>query len=147
MNKMKLMFKALAIMAFIAITASAQNVYVAGYTTNAQQIYVATLWKNGVAQKLSDGKTNAQANSVFVSGEDVYVAGSVGGDAVLWKNGVAQNIAGSVNSIFVFGEDVYVAGYTTNAQRIPVATLWKNGVAQKLSDGKTYAQANSIFVH
>jgi hypothetical protein len=42
------------------------DVYVAGREDNAQGISVATLWKNGEAQRLSDGRMPAYANSVFV---------------------------------------------------------------------------------
>ena len=46
------------------------NVYVAGSIGKA-----AVLWKNGIASYLTNGSRSAEANSVFVSGTDVYVAG------------------------------------------------------------------------
>jgi len=53
------------------------DVYVTGYEGT-----VAKLWKNGVAQNLfsesslrSSGEHKAEANSVYVSGNDTYVAG------------------------------------------------------------------------
>jgi S-adenosylhomocysteine hydrolase len=74
-------------------------VYVAGRDGN-----VATLWKNGVAQNLANG---AVANSVFVSGNDVYVVGYEDGGngsvAKLWKNGVAQNLT----AINIYAMDNY----------------------------------------
>ena len=42
--------------------------------------------------------------------------------------------------------DVYVAGCKENAAGKWVAMLWKNGTPQELSDGKTFAIANSIAV-
>ncbi len=128
------------------------DVYVAGAIGNA-----AVLWKNGIATYLTSGTHPARANSVFVSGTDVYVAGyeySTWGDiAVVWKNGVATNLAGGVypngssydahaNSVFVSGTDVYVAGYAYNA-----AIIWKNGAATQLAGGtiQNYAEAFSVF--
>ena len=70
----------------------------AGYEKNSSDVQVAILWKNGVAQYLSDGKREAQAKSVYVSDGDVYVAGSEKnssdvGVAILWKNGIAQYLS------------------------------------------------------
>ena len=112
---------------------------------------VATIWKNGKAQYLTDGSYLALANSVYVSGSDVYVAGweynnqnvSV---AKLWKNGKAHNLTdgsyhGSAQSVFVSDNIVYVAGTDGN-----IATLWKNGVAHRLTNGRSLSSAQSIFV-
>ena len=142
-----------------------KDVYVAGSESNAQDKSVAKLWKNGIAQNLTDGTCNAVANSVFISGGDVYVVGyeydtqdkSV---AKLWKNGKAQNLTdgtydAEAYSIFVSGSDVYVAGFEASGQEHPewygtynryVAKLWKNGVAQNLTDGTFEAKANSVYV-
>ena len=145
-----------------------KNVYVAGtkyylqwngnYTGEIKSsnpwmnVFVATLWKNGKAQNLTDGTYFAGARSVYVSDRDVYVAGyeynAQGGSiAKLWKNGVAENLsdgtyrgAGAI-SVFVSGSNVYVAGVDDGG-----ATLWKNGVAQKLTDGSSWSQANSVYV-
>ncbi|MCL2027628.1 MAG: hypothetical protein FWG79_03975, partial [Bacteroidales bacterium] len=104
-----------------------------------------SLWKNGVAQSL----TGVQANSVFVSGNDVYVGLWNG---TLWKNGTVQYLPvqrGEARSVFVADGDVYVAGYVD----YPLgAVLWKNGIEQRLTAGGYYAVggynawANSVFV-
>jgi len=100
----------------------------------------ATLWKNGVAQTLSSA--HSYANSVFVSGGDVFVAGEDRAKATLWKNGVAQTLSSAdsyARSVFVSGGDVFVVGGGRDK-----ATLWKNGVAQTLSSAKS--GASSVFV-
>src|SRR5580658_5505092 len=117
----------------------AMDVYVAG-TENNGSFDVAKYWKNGIAVNLSDGNSQACANSIVVSDSDVYVAGWVRNAstqtaiAVYWKNGVAVNLTdGSqdsyATSIVVSGNDVYVVGTTENQSSVPgsIAELWKNG--------------------
>jgi len=150
--------------------ACGRNVYVAG-----QEEDCATLWTNGVAQRLSSQKS--EAKSVFASGSDVYVAGTEDGHPTLWKNGVAQRLSdgeGQANSVFVSGKNVYVAGVasvpmTYSVERMIydprgyktmlVATLWVNGIEQNLGmlfDDRmrkgilkfdnTYSKATSVYV-
>lgn len=76
----------------------APTVYVAGeQNVPGSGLVVAKLWKNGVADDLSNGTTNATTTSVFVSGSDVYVTGneatSTAINAKLWKNGVAESLS------------------------------------------------------
>ena len=122
------------------------DVYVAGEDT-IDYHPVATLWKNGVKQILSDKYSSAK--SVFVSGNDVYVAGTVSGDsgdrATLWKNGVSQTLNANLSnaySVYVSGSDVYVIGSIyVNGSRSYV--LWKNGVSQTLNN---FYQPTSVYV-
>ncbi|MDR1552039.1 MAG: hypothetical protein LBS69_01065 [Prevotellaceae bacterium] len=135
--------------------ANTNDVYVVGYEMNKQYKTVAKLWHNGEAQNLSDGTTNMQSNSTFVSGNDVYVVGYENNDygvqiAKLWKNGVVQNLTNGTNSayassVFVSGNDVYVVGHEKITTWMPI--LWKNSVAQKLTDGNHYAMATSVYVY
>jgi len=136
----------------VAVTPSV-DVYVAGYNGN-----FAKLWINGIPQYLTDGTYCARANCVFVSGNDVYVAGYEENSqgklvATLWKNGNGQRLTNGkewaeANSVFVSGNDVYVAGnkrYEDGGDYGPV--LWKNAVAQNLTDdGWGSAGAYSVFV-
>jgi len=124
------------------------DVYVAG-----QYDGKAALWKNGAPHILTDGGFASEAHSVFVSGSDVYVAGSgsKGGDWVplIWKNGVEQILtggSGAAYSIFVAGDDVHVAGIVGSADSR--ATIWKNGELQNLHNNNFgwSTSANSIFV-
>ena len=121
---------------------------------------VAMLWKNGKMQFLTEDLSkkgesaynSASSNSVYVSGKDVYVAGSEDGAAVLWKNGVAQKLTdgkthAEASSVFVSGDDVYVAGRKQNNRDKGDAVLWKNGVEQILDKGGMFDYtATSVFV-
>lgn len=142
------------------------NVYVAGYEEikrNQDGFFrsylVAILWKNGVRQNLTDKNYHyAMATSVFVSGNDVYVAGMecafkevnsfyrTEGPwiAKLWKNGIGQNLRSSMEaralSVYIYGCDAYVAGYEDEnededfgGEHIRLAKLWKNGEIQNLT--------------
>ncbi|MDR1841333.1 MAG: hypothetical protein LBQ86_05350 [Holophagales bacterium] len=116
------------------------NVYVAGkrwggWGDDDGNTCFVTLLENGVPQRLGD----EQANSVFVSGNDVYVVGNV----TLWKNGAAQRLSddGQAHSVYVSGNDVYVAG-REGPWDSAVATVWKNGVPRRLGNG----EARSVFV-
>ena len=64
---------------------------------------VAVLWKNGIEQNLMD---DAYAKSVYVSGGDVYIAGSnISGIPILWKNGQTLKLSciksGGASCVFV----------------------------------------------
>jgi len=126
----------------------------------------ATIWKNGNVEYLSEGKTSAEAKSVFVSGKDVYVAvesdlTTLWGKGLLIKNNKGQSLEGVnnkkesvANSVFVSGGDIYVAGSKRDSQPgvfspgTPFrAVIWKNGKDyQKLTDGNFDGEALSVFV-
>ncbi len=69
------------------------DVYVGGATSN-----TATWWKNGVSHKVKDSVSPSRATCMAVSGNDVYLAGSIVilntqfnyPHATYWKNGVVK---------------------------------------------------------
>ena len=135
---------------------TSSNEYLVGYTGNTNYRY-ATVWLNGKSSTLLSSLPISQANSVCVSGTDVYIAGeeyNFGGydfyspnniiqnlnsiNAKIWKNGVAillpttSGSSGGAKSVYVNGVDVYVAGYENGPNGTKVAKLWKNGIGTNL---------------
>jgi uncharacterized protein YjdB len=126
------------------------NVYVAGYEFSSG-VPVAKLWKNGTGQNLSSGSNQASANSIYSSGDIVYVAGNERPIARLWTNNVPQNLThgptnAEAHSVHVYDNIVYVAGFEINSQGRSVAKLWKNGIPTDLTDGSGNAEATSVYV-
>jgi hypothetical protein len=135
------------------------SVYAAGGDTNANNKYVAVLWKNGIAHKLGADTRESLAMSVFVTeNNDVYVAGMESNEndkpvITVWKNGVRhQKLTDGtkevdVRSVYVSSNDVYVAGAEKNEAGFFEAALWKNGNKQRLTNGiDEDGYAYSVFV-
>ena len=172
-----------------SIAVSGNDLYVAGYLANVPTSGVpgdysphAVYWNNGNPTFLPENtrpvengywnnypisSTISLANSIFISGSDVYIAGQEkisreklpdpndpfgapsGIDAIsalYWKNGKAVYLilgsyggshADEANSIFVAGQDVYACGALD-------ARYWKNGTSFYLGGSNT--DANSVFV-
>ena len=121
------------------------DVYTAGYESNGTN-WVAKVWKNKKAIFQTDGTKEASANSVYVVGEYIYVAGKEGKVAKVWKNKEElYELAdeGYAYSIVVHNGDVYVAGYETEGSN-DVAKVWKNG--KELYSLADKSQAFSIFI-
>jgi hypothetical protein len=142
-----------------SIFVSNNDVYVAGYETNSNGSFfplnIAKIWKNDKAIILGDSLTNSWANCVYVSGSDVYVAGTINNAAALWVNGVLREFTDGKNlaiatSVFKSGNDVYVVGQEFIGERTgssnSIALLWKNGVVTYLTDGNSSAYAHSVSV-
>jgi hypothetical protein len=135
------------------------NVYVAVLSYDAVFGYNGSVIINGVATQLVGN--HPWPKSVFVVGNDVYVAGSVNikpgisylkdQGATIWKNGVATQLAsGEAYSVFVVGSDVYVAGNNVDQSGKSVPTVWKNGVATQLDSGggviSIFVVGNDVYV-
>jgi hypothetical protein len=146
-----------------AIAVNNGDVYVAGarYLGNST-ILKATYWKNGNPIDLTDGvhSGSAKASAIFISGSDVYVAGTeevrdpgTGGlinqAPRLWKNGVsvslntpANSLFNSISSILVKGTDVYIGGQYNGA-----GAVWKNGSMISTSTYAVAENVSSIFLY
>jgi hypothetical protein len=122
-----------------------ENVFVAGSSTQGVNSYPG-YWENGHLNKF-EGEQSDFVNAIFISGSDVYAAGSTNNGVVkYWKNGVPTILTdGTVysyaTSIYVSGSDVYVTGSENG-----IAKYWKNGVPVALSGGGTDAFATGIVV-
>ena len=131
------------------------DIYITGYVTDADGYQFAAYWKNGVMHQLSDKTQSvAMANAIVVVGDDVYVAGQIGGNVVYWKNGIRTTVGkGYLNSsasvLSVYNGDVYIAGFTsTNFGTQSSAVYWKNTTPVYLTDPTTgYSTANAIVVN
>ena len=159
MRKSILIGIAIALTAMVAVGCKSSpketvyDVYVAGSEAH-DPFWKTELWVNG--KSASAPSADGGLKAVFVSGNDIYVAGSEvleGGSsmsAALWKNGVAVPLTPSgrvsyAHSVFVSGSDVYVVGYAQQKDTGTwCATLWKNGKPKTLSDAPSGAY--SVFV-
>jgi hypothetical protein len=135
----------------------------------------AVYWKNGelfiLARNTSLSWPDITANSICLSGNDVYIAGQNRGKAVYWKNGRQKKLGrwykSLATSIFVSDGDIYVAGVEFSGERswvVPlvlplrffsifpdisinlVSIYWKNNKAVRLSDGARSSIASGIVV-
>ncbi len=120
----------------------------------------AMYWKGTEETVLSSD--NAEAHSIFLDGNDVYVAGSTQETkdtweridvATYWKNGKEHNLSKNAlaRSVFVFNGDVYIGGATYEIKEVNgmqdvkiIPTYWKNG--EKHTFKEINASVTSIFV-
>lgn len=138
---------------------SSDDIFVAGYMNDPME--KARYWKNGAEIILAQtsGTVRSVAGSIYVSGDDIYIAGYQQFDAVnggkyiatIWKNGIPNLLGSSATNSYATGvmvanNDVYVAAYE-QVQGINVSRVWKNNViSTTLSNGITDEQTSGIFV-
>ena len=114
-----------------------------------------TVWKNGVAQALS--QSSGCINDIYVSNGTVYAVGQLNREATLWKNGAAESLVTNYQTLYPYSDHtseafavtiangkVYVAGCVYVSGTSKAAYLWTNGTYQMLSDGG--GRACDVFV-
>jgi len=121
--------------------------YVAGYESNGSK-KVAKLWKNGVAQNISNGNFDATIAAIAVKNDKVYLTGyeadgPSGSRGKYWIDGVptvvnSSNSQGFGSSIAVSGTDVYVAGTISAGFANNYVMLWKNGQQVSIDQGNFF---------
>jgi hypothetical protein len=137
-------------------------VYVAGYVGNPDTGAArAAYWKDGALQQLNSNNTPSRANSICVSGGNVYVAGNVGSAgkynaenrATVWTNGSPRqlsDIRSIAHSVYASGNTVYVAGGEwDSAVGDWAAMIWSSsngGQWSKQRLGSNRAVADSVHV-
>lgn len=80
---------------------------------------------------------------------DIYVTGSLNGQAVYWKNKMPVILPGGnlATGIVVAGTDIHVSGAGIDpATGNPVALYWKNGQLTQLSDGTSEVTTTGIGI-
>ena len=144
-----------------SIFVSGNDTYVVGNKFNSVGGFGASnttgkFWKNGIETPLTNTPNFiSSANSVFVSGNDVYIAGSESSGststAKYWKNNVEIRLnsinSGRATDIFVSGNDVYVVGDEYVGGGKNAIVYWKNGNKIIVTDGSISSYANSIQVN
>jgi hypothetical protein len=132
------------------VVVSGSDVYMAGAQSPFSGNQVATWWKNGTPNPLTDGTSVCEAKGIALSGSDVYVTSNDGTIPKYWKNGVATvlntpNNAYSANptGIYVSGSDVYVSGFYRD-----IAKYWKGSTMVDLTatvpGGSNYEYATGV---
>jgi len=130
------------------------DIYLAGWRSYYPSNEVAVYWKNGVLTDLTDGSRYITANSIAVSGNNVYVGGNdfINNHSVAkyWKNGVIANLEDTtvdshVSAIAVSGNGIYFAGYENEGNH-KIAKYWKNGQGVNLTSGVNDAELLAITV-
>jgi hypothetical protein len=109
--------------------------YIAGFIKDSNNNQIPVYWKNRVMYKLPT-PSGGEANSVFLSGDDVYFGGYVteGKNEMpaIWKNDVLTVLTdtfGYVTNVKVANGEVYASGFFNGF--FPV--YWKNGMLHILS--------------
>jgi hypothetical protein len=128
------------------------QVHAVGYERLFGRKFTARYWKNGEPVDLTTRGRDSSAQSVFVSGDDVYIAGYEGLAARYWKNGEPVRVAflSFAESIFVDGSDVYIAGfagkrarYWKNEEPVKLPAFWQTG---KKTAGRENPPSRAGFV-
>lgn len=120
-------------------------------------------WKNGVLVSLPvlSDDVGGRAESIFISGDDVYLAGWVVDESgnfhlpCYWKNGQRVGLgmpgtcrSGAAHSLFVMNGDVYVSGTVLSESWVSFPGYWANGTWTELGkiDAGESGWTSGLFV-
>lgn len=142
------------------ICADGDDVYIGGYIQPAGNLNggVATIWKNGVPQSLTDGQTVAKVNALYMDNGTLYAAGAekVSGGrwkGVLWANGArvkdfTGEVGTEVTGLYVKDGNYIIEGNmteTSSANDI-CPYVWTKDGAQKVASGLSMCQGMALAV-
>ncbi|WP_420401466.1 Ig-like domain-containing protein [Flagellimonas sp.] len=118
----------------------------------------AVVWKNGVADYLTNGDNNAEILAGFVDPAtgDIYASGYESNGSKLvakyWKNGQETKITtgnrdAKAHDIALLNGNVITVGYEMNDENVQVAKVWQDGNELfVLTNGDNHAEALGIAV-
>lgn len=129
------------------------DVYITGYYYNAESMPIPVYWKNGTMTELelSEEGVGARPEKIFVSGDDVFVAGQLTDDnLVMWENGVMTTLVAegvTLNRLFdleVKKGNVYVL---CKNQSTGKSFLLKNGALVAPFNGTQQGEFSSMAIN
>jgi hypothetical protein len=136
---------------------SIASVYISGYGYDSlKDRTTAKYWKDSTEMVLSDGSQDEIANAIFISGDHVYAAGSIGFNhsaGVYWDNGKETTLnpyeITEVSGIFVSGTELHMTGRGPNTDGEVIgapyfAKYWNNGVMFPMGDENSMSYGNAI---
>jgi len=138
-----------------AITVVGDDVYVAGAIAIGNGYSYGVIWKNGIANYLTDGSTYSSATTIMVSGANVYVGGNIVEDnktyATYWKNGTPHVLTSGeafayVQTLALDGETIYAAGPDPTESGTYTSKYWKNDQVVNLTDGPSDAEVIAVYL-
>jgi hypothetical protein len=114
----------------VCVTVSDTNIYVGGTREYSNGKSVATYWKNGVEVALADTLINSSVSNIVVSGNKVYVSGTLSQPGYWINNNffyLPQGALPKESYIAVNGNDIYLATNLIDAKGAYLPVYYKNG--------------------
>jgi hypothetical protein len=133
------------------------NVYVAGAVGAGPPSYrnMPAYWLNSKMIILDNNPEDGTANSIAVSGADVYTAGIIyrfgNNVAVFWKNHDRTTLTdgtyiANATDIAILGTDIYIAGQESNQTNNSIAKYWMNSFPVAIGASTVNSSATGIAV-
>lgn len=118
---------------------------VVGSATNSNGIESPALWNSTTLSLLSESSTdNGAATDIFINGENVYISGYVGTNAIVWTNSTADTLSTGTssytavaNAIYYYEDMTYTAGYIIGGIGTPIPVYWLGSEMIPLTEAGT----------